>query len=410
MTPDVLDARKAIEALRSGVPSRTALKELGSTDTDLIDVFMSRLECVRNAKGTEPLGYQAPFGQGKTHLLIQLRTLAEEAGFATSVVVVSPETPLGNPVAVLAEISRNASVADKLGNALRELLPSARTNTDEWASLRIWATEAEIVQRFQALMFLYEEYSADTEFQARILEDIQGKPMTQAEINHALKEIDQRAAYNLRGTPPLRALAPERIRVLARWFRAYGRHGLVVFFDELERLGSFSQKQRMLAYEQIDWWTRITREDGSALLPVWFTTDDLAAITEKDERGVASELFGGLSDSESKTSIAERQAASPRWRGIQALSNLSLLEPPDVHALRALQTRLAELYGRAYSIERISDLEIQSQPSSIREEIRRWIAYWDMERLYPGYVPDIALHAVGEDSTGEWSGDEANEE
>lgn len=100
MRPEVLAARVAVESLRSGVPSRAAVEQLGTTHTEIEGAFRAALERVRAGEGTEPVGCRASFGHGKTHLLIHLRALAERTGFATSVVVVSPETPLGNPAAV----------------------------------------------------------------------------------------------------------------------------------------------------------------------------------------------------------------------------------------------------------------------------------------------------------------------
>ncbi len=402
MTPEVLEARRAVEALRSGVPSRTVVQELGTTHSQVEDAFVAALEKVKGGQGADPVGCLSQFGQGKTHLLIHLRNFAERAGFATSVVVVSPETPPGNPAAILSEICRNASVEGHVGDALRELQPSSRTDTQEWASFRIWARDAEILQRFQALIYLYEELKSDVDFRVRILEDIQGKPMTLAEIRRALKDEGQTGAYDLRGTAKAQVLAPERIRVLARWFRAFGRHGLIVFFDELERLGNFSAKQRMAAYEQIAWWTERAREDGSALLPVWFSTHEMDLVRERDRSAIATEVFGSLRQDATRVSVQQMLSQSPRWRGWDRLGALAVLEPPTPDELATLQTRVAELYERAYGIERVADLRVQTQSDTVRQEIRRWIAYWDMERLYPGYVPDIAIGTVEEDSAGEW--------
>jgi len=409
MRLEALEARRAIESLRAGVPSRAVVEQLGTTHTEIEDAPRAALDDLREAKGTEPIGCMAPFGQGKTHLLIHLRTLAERAGFATSLVVVSPETPLGNPASVLSEICRNASVEGRVGDALRELHASVTTDTRNWAEFRLWARNTGVVQRFQALMYLYEELHTDVDFRVRILEDVQGKPMPLTDIRRALRELRQTSAYDLRGTPRARSLAPQRIRLLAQWFRAFGRHGLVIFFDEMERLESFTSKQRMGAYEQVAWWADAARESGSALVPVWFATEELNAGRDRDRSLILTDLLGSLPTDSTRANIQQILTQSPRWRGWEALGGFAYLQPPSADQLRDLQFRVAELYKRAYGMAHVADLQVQSQPESVRPEIRRWIAYWDMQRLYPGYIPDIAVGHVEMQDGEEWSDDLAPE-
>ncbi|MBM3495695.1 MAG: hypothetical protein FJX72_15430, partial [Armatimonadetes bacterium] len=223
-----------------------------------------------------------------------------------------------------------------------------------------------------------------------------------------LKEMRQASAYDLRGTPRAKALASERIRVLARWFRAFGKHGLVVFFDEMERIGNFTAKQRMATYEQVAWWADIAREEGSALLPVWFTTEDLNNTRHADEIPISNEALygpGGIRPDMAKITVQALLEQSPRWRGWQALSGFAYLKPPDHEEMRALQSRVAQLYERAYGLDGIADLEVQSQADTVRQEIRRWIAYWDMQRLYPGYTPDIGVAGVDAHTEPEWDED-----
>lgn len=251
-------------------------------------------------------------------------------------------------------------------------------------------------------MFLYDELPTDVDFQVRILEDVQGKAMSLADIRAALKELRQTTAYDLRGTPSAKALAPERIRLLARWFRAFGCHGLVVFFDEMERLNNFTAKQRMAAYEQMAWWAEQARKAGSALLPVWFATEDLDVAREKDRPAILTEVLGNPALENTRMTPRDLLAQSPRWRGWDALGKAIHLAPPSPEDLRALQSCVAELYERAYEMEHVADLEVQPQSESFRQEIRRWIAYWDMQRLYPGYTPDISVGQVEQHDEGEW--------
>ena len=121
MNQDKLLARSAIESLRSGVPSRHAVAQLGTTQSEVKVKFDSALKNVADNNGTDPIAIAADFGQGKTHLLSYLQTLAEQQNFVTAYVVVSPEMPMGNSHVVLKTIAESAHAPGRLGKALSAL-------------------------------------------------------------------------------------------------------------------------------------------------------------------------------------------------------------------------------------------------------------------------------------------------
>src|SRR5947207_2909352 len=122
-------ARSAIEALRSGVPSRHAVEQLGTTQVEIKDAFEVRLQAISDGQGIDPLVIAADFGHGKSHLLNYLRALAANQGFVTSYVVVSPEMPPGNPHVVLKALAEAAEAPEHTGRALRALARNLRTNS-----------------------------------------------------------------------------------------------------------------------------------------------------------------------------------------------------------------------------------------------------------------------------------------
>src|SRR5258708_37427230 len=93
--------RRAVEALRSGVPSWDAVAVLGSGQPEAEDRFTGLLDRVagRHASTAEPRGLLlgGGFGGGQSHLLTHVGHLAMSAGFAVSNGVVSQETPLHDP-------------------------------------------------------------------------------------------------------------------------------------------------------------------------------------------------------------------------------------------------------------------------------------------------------------------------
>jgi hypothetical protein len=98
MTAEVV-ARRAIEALRAGVPSREAVAALGSGQSAIEDRFEAMCASVTSGSaGSMLIG--GGFGTGKSHLLEHLARLALNAGWTVSRVVISKETPFHDPAKV----------------------------------------------------------------------------------------------------------------------------------------------------------------------------------------------------------------------------------------------------------------------------------------------------------------------
>src|SRR5687768_6687716 len=75
-----VQARRAIEALRAGVPNRTAVIALGSAHAQIEEAFRQQLSDAREAGPAErgPAGFLVAgnFGTGKSHLLEYLQQIA----------------------------------------------------------------------------------------------------------------------------------------------------------------------------------------------------------------------------------------------------------------------------------------------------------------------------------------------
>ena len=102
MSQELVARRRAVEALRSGVPSWDAVTVLGSGQPEAEDRFTALLDRMAEPGLSDawPRGllFGGGFGSGKSHLLTHLGHLAMSSGFVVSTVVISKETPLHDPV------------------------------------------------------------------------------------------------------------------------------------------------------------------------------------------------------------------------------------------------------------------------------------------------------------------------
>jgi hypothetical protein len=388
MNADMVVARSAIESLRSGVPSRDVVEQLGTTQHDLRERFQEELDATAEGRGASPIVISATFGAGKSHLLNYLRSIAEREGFVTSLLVVSPEMPLGSGHQVVKALSEAAHAPGQTGKALRALAAGLRTDADGYRGLVEWAREARIDDRFRALLYLYEAFRADEEFRTLILNDLEGRPILKTMLKNRLRQLGSEAAYDLSG-PRNAMLAHDRIRILARFFQACGCKGLVVLFDEVERVAKFSLVQRMLAYQEIGWWAEAAEQAGSGFLPVFTTASGF----------VGESITGGTNDEQRVVATSQGMAADERdrhaLRGIQALKAPFRLSSPTPEQEEEIRYRVKSIYEQAYGapVPTLADARADVR-ISIRSEIRRWITLWDLHRFYPSYRSEVDVEEV----------------
>ena len=391
MTPEVVQARSAIESLRSGVPSRDAVAQLGTTQHDVRERFEESLDALAAGQGASPIVISATFGAGKTHLLNYLQTIAEREGFVTSYVVISPEMPLGNAHLVVKALSEAAVAPNQTGKAMRSLAAGLRTDSDPYQELQTWARNATLDDRFRALLHLYEAFRADEEFRVQILNDFEGRAILKTILKNRLKQINQAAAYDLSG-PRNAFLAHDRIRLLAQFFRAGGCKGWVVLFDEMERVAKFSLNQRLAAYSELGWWREAAEQAGSALLPIFTTASGF----------VSESITGGTHDEQrlSSNGFAQDERDQHARQGIELLKAPFRLESPTREQEAEIEYRVKAIYEAAYgeSVPLLREARTDVR-TSIRSEMRRWITLWDLQRYYPAYQPEVRTEEIHFDAT-----------
>jgi hypothetical protein len=385
MNLEIMQARRAIESLRSGVPNRDVALQLGTTQHEIRERFEDSMDAIAQNQGVEPIHISATFGAGKTHLLSYLQSLAEREGFVTSYVVISPEMPLGNAHFVLKALAEAARAPERAGRALRALAPELTARPAALGEVSEWGETSGIDDRFRALIRLYDAYRVDEEFRLRVLADFEGTAILKTVLKGRLKQINELSAFNL-GSPRNALLAHDRIRLLAQLYKAAGCKGWVIFFDEMERVAKFSLNQRLAAYSQLGWWRRIAQTAGSAILPIFTSASGFVADT----------VTGGVFDEQRISSIAPNDERDrDALAGIDLLKSPARLGAPTVDQEEEIKYRVRSIYERAYGA---SVLESPSESPdiriSIRSEIRRWITLWDLQRYYPEYRAEVTVGEV----------------
>ena len=172
---EVLQYRRALEALRNGVPNRDAVSVMGCAQAEIEQRFRQNLELTQESLEKDK---QAPgmlvtgdFGSGKSHLLEYLQHLALSENFVCSKVVISKETPLSDPAKVFNAAIEAAQVPGLSGPAIQEMASRFRPDTPEYANFRHWCERrAEVISPlFIATLLLHERLGGDPEMVEKIV-------------------------------------------------------------------------------------------------------------------------------------------------------------------------------------------------------------------------------------------------
>lgn len=393
----MLPNRRALEALRAGVPNRDAVAALGSQQTAVEDRFTQLLAAVGSSSGGDPAGgmvISGGFGSGKSHVLEHLAHLALEAGFVVSKVVISKETALHDPAKVLAAAIADAHVPGKTGSAIDEIATGLRTGSAEYASLYRWvhSDDAAVDSRFAASLFLYEYARGDAEFADRIVRFWAGDPLPVADLRRRLKEAGAAATYRLAAVRE-RELAVQRFRFVPRLITAAGYRGWVVLLDEVELIGRYSLLQRAKSYAEVARWVRGDRDDPDAPIGAVLTTvDDFEAqvlVGKNDLELIPKRL-------RMKETAEHELLAALAETGMRVIGRDNIrLQPPDRDQLDRTYAKIKAIHAAAFAWDPPDVEGLERLPSNrMRQYVRAWINEWDLRRLDPAYAPDTAASEV----------------
>ena len=418
LTADQVARRRAIEALRSGVPSWDAVAMLGSGQPEAEDRFTALLDRIatrgvgsagewggdRRGHAGEPRGLLlgGGFGGGKSHLLTHFGHLAMQAGFVVSTVVISKETPLHDPAKAFRAAIDAAVDPGRAHGALARAAALLDADTPRYAELTRWVNSpaSNLDERFAATLLCHErlrggEVPGSDETTDALVRFWGGDPLRISDLRRALRSVGAAGLFNF-APVSARDLARQRFRFAAALMRAAGHEGWIVLFDEVELIGRYSLLQRGRSYAELGRWLSGTGADREVpLAAVFAMTDDFeaAVLSGKNDR---EDLPGKL---RAKQTPEWDETAALAEAGMRRIENdMILLEPPDAAELDRTYAVLKRLHGDAigWSPPDVVGLE-RLGATRMRQYVRAWINEWDLVRLDPEFSPQTVAIDISSD-------------
>lgn len=393
--------RRAIEALRNGVPNRDAVTVLGCNQSEIEDKFRRQLQNTRdmiaNGRPNEGMLVAGDFGSGKSHLLEYLMHLALEQNFVCSKIVISKETQLYDPIKLYRSAAEAAIVPGKRGSAMTEIATALNPKENAYEDFYQWIHQkAGLNSRFAATLFLFNRMPKDDEFSNRIVRFWSGDKIDSGEIKKHLKDYRESVTYKI-DKIPVKELALQRFKFAARLIVAAGYSGWVLLIDEVELISRYSRMQRAKSYAELArWMGRLDESSVTGLSVVFAITEDFQLKVLEGKPDDFEKVPGRL---RARGTESDLLLASQAERGMRVIQNeLKLLKAPDETTLDQTYEKVRSIHAQAYEW---SPPPVQSVERSIntrmRQYVRGWITEWDLKRLDREYNPEIEFTTLEQD-------------
>lgn len=292
---------------------------------------------------------QAPFGGGKTHFLHCLREVAWQDGFATSLVGISPDAcPFDDTEAIYREVVRNLELPP--GGPEEEPQPGIdavlrfcvedKVEKHGEASVRTWLRDDLARARIDssslrraAERFMQAVLDRDADVEDLMGAFLRGENVTASELApYRIRELlDRRQAFRF-------------LRSVAQLLRALDVPGIVLLFDEMDRVMSLSVRRRKAIGDNL---RQMIDHCGQATLPsvLWVYAVPPEFMT---------------------TVVPEYPALEQRLKGAAEFSTTSPLNPiidldhvplGTVELFEQIGQRLRALYERGHDLEFDRDVQ-----------------------------------------------------
>lgn len=244
-----MESRRIIEALRSGVPSRA----VGSYFTEARPKLMARMDSALKQTSREGKSHgmiiKGRYGEGKTHLLNTVLSMAHAENMVVSIIPISKEIPMNKLFLVYQKLMQNTYLPNRNQPGFMTDVDSRLKDTEFANDLLLYVNTELQRNRISYVLRAYINENR-TEEKMKLQADFEGDFLTDAEVKRLFRQNYKTPAKFTESFVKSRH-AMDYFRFISYLFERMGYKGWVILFDEAELTGRLGKKQRMAAYENM---------------------------------------------------------------------------------------------------------------------------------------------------------------
>ncbi len=382
-----VEARRVIEALRSGIPSRAVGQYFSEARPQMMREISKRLEQVSETGRPDGMVISGKYGEGKTHLLNTVFNLAHSNNMVVSYLSLSKETPMDKLYLVYQKLIQNTYLPMRQQPGFLQVLEKMTPNSPLANEMLLYAAKELETDKLYYLLRSYMG-TEDQEEKFLLQADLEGDFIANAPLKRIYKRIyNQTVKYNV--TFSKTKHCADYFAFMSHLFTTLGYHGWVILVDELELIGRLGKKTRLNAY----------RNMARFLLP----SERLESVFSMFalSASYAEDVIEGKHEFENLAAVYPDDQ-EPAKTVLHLLLKAPQLVPLTKEEIYQVLARVQDFHGRAYawkpdvSVDAIANAT-QAGGYLLRTKIRGAIEFFDQLYQY-GEAGNTKINELGKES------------
>ena len=382
-----MEARHIIEALRSGIPSRSVGRYFSESRPQMIKKVSEAMERVRESGHPEGMMISGKYGEGKTHLLNTAFSMAHDENMVVTLLPLSKETPMDKPYLIYQKALMNTYLPGYLHPGISRIFEEMSPNSPAAGEMLAYAAKELETDKLYYVLRAYLN-TDDQEEKYQLMSDIEGDYIS----NPVLKKIYRRIFNvpvkfneNFKKT----AHAMDYFKFMSHLFRQMGYSGWTILFDELELMGRLGKKTRLKAYFNMADYLLPNRSLESV-----FSMFAVSASYVED-------VIDGKHEFENLKEVYP-EGDEPARSVLDRIINAEQLLPLTKDEMAQIMMSIQEFHGKAYDWKPEVTLEsvLQATKSGgylLRTQIRAAIEFFDQLYQY-GKAGKTTINELGKET------------
>ena len=244
-----MESRHIIEALRSGVPSRTVGRCFSEARPQIMKQISEKLENVLESSKPDGMIISGKYGEGKTHLLNTVFSMANDEKMAVSFISLSKETPMDKMYVIYQKILMNTYLPGRTQPGVERIFEEMSQGSPVANEMLAYAAKELETDKLYYVLKAY-LHTEDQEEKYQLMSDIEGDFISNPilrKIYRRIFNVPVKFNQNFKKT----AHALDYFKFISHLFKQIGYNGWVILLDEAELIGRLGKKTRLKAYFNI---------------------------------------------------------------------------------------------------------------------------------------------------------------